>query len=165
MLPFQRSMRQLSHRTTHLTRSRPQRNLTTSALRPTTTTLFLTSPTTASLSPRQYSTQPSSTTTSTPESQTPSPSTPLPHPVFETSHLDAQEKEIHELLVKELQPTALEVQDVSGGCGSMYALSVTSEKFRGLSTMKQHRLVNGVLGEKVKGWHGVQIRCFVPEGK
>jgi len=35
----------------------------------------------------------------------------------------------------------------------MYAIAVTSEKFRGLSMIKQHRLVNDILGEEIKNWH------------
>jgi stress-induced morphogen len=56
----------------------------------------------------------------------------------------------------------LEVKDISGGCGSMYALDVTSDKFKGLKVVKQHRMINEVLKEEVKGWHGVQIRTRVP---
>ena len=79
------------------------------------------------------------------------------------AHLDPEERAIFDILTTKLSPTALEVQDVSGGCGSMYALNVTSEAFRGLTAVKQHRLVNEALGEKVKGWHGVQVRCSVPK--
>jgi stress-induced morphogen len=28
--------------------------------------------------------------------------------------------------------------------------------------VRQHRLVNEVLGEWIKGWHGVQLRTGVP---
>jgi stress-induced morphogen len=55
-----------------------------------------------------------------------------------------------------------QVQDISGGCGSMYAVAVTTEKFRGLSVIKQHRLVNEVLGEDIKSWHGIQLRTKAP---
>ena len=40
----------------------------------------------------------------------------------------------------------------------MYALDIVSERFRGLSVIKQHRMVNEVLGEEIKGWHGVQLK-------
>jgi len=78
------------------------------------------------------------------------------------SHLDEAEKDIFDVLNRELKPHRLEVKDVSGGCGSMYAIEVTSERFRGLGMLKQQRLVNGVLGERVKGWHGVQMKTGVP---
>lgn len=39
------------------------------------------------------------------------------------------EQRIHGLLLKELQSTKVEVVDVSGGCGSMYNVSVESPLF------------------------------------
>ncbi|QDS74792.1 BolA-like protein 3 [Venturia effusa] len=77
-------------------------------------------------------------------------------------HLDEKEKAIFRKLADSLRPTALEVKDVSGGCGSMYAVSITSEKFRGLAVIKQHRLVNEILGEDIKSWHGIQLRTKAP---
>ena len=59
--------------------------------------------------------------------------------------------------------TRWQVQDVSGGCGSMYAINVTSEKFRGLSMIKQHRLVNDILSEEIKKWHGLQLKTKIPQ--
>ncbi|KAK1249647.1 hypothetical protein MKX08_009650 [Trichoderma sp. CBMAI-0020] len=73
------------------------------------------------------------------------------------------ESSIAALLASKLQPSALLVQDISGGCGSMYAIDITSSAFKGLNMLKQQRLVNGALGDLVKEWHGVQIRTRVPE--
>ncbi|KAF2674691.1 bola-like protein [Microthyrium microscopicum] len=83
-------------------------------------------------------------------------------PVKPPDFLDEKELAIFDQLKEELNPTELEVQDVSGGCGSMYAVAVTSEKFRGLPMIKQHRLVNEILKEKIKDWHGMQLRTKVP---
>ena len=77
-------------------------------------------------------------------------------------YLDEAERRIFDILVKDLQPTKLEVQDISGGCGSMYALDIVSERFAGLPVIKQHRLVNSVLGEEIKKWHGVQLKTKAP---
>jgi stress-induced morphogen len=77
-------------------------------------------------------------------------------------HMDAAEKEVFELLNEGLEPKALVVRDVSGGCGTMYFIEVKSERFRGLGMLKQQRLVNGILGERVKSWHGVQMKTGVP---
>lgn len=66
------------------------------------------------------------------------------------------------MLNRELRPEKLEVQDISGGCGSMYGIEVVAERFRGLSMLRQQRLVNEVLGEEIKGWHGVQLRTRAP---
>jgi stress-induced morphogen len=44
----------------------------------------------------------------------------------------------------------------------MYALDIVSAKFKGLSVIKQHRLVNVVLKDEIKGWHGVQLKTKAP---
>jgi stress-induced morphogen len=77
-------------------------------------------------------------------------------------HLNEKEKEIFAILQNALKPTKLEVQDISGGCGSMYGIEVLSERFKGLSMLRQQRLVNEVLKEEIGGWHGVQLKTGVP---
>lgn len=77
-------------------------------------------------------------------------------------HLDEAERRIWDKLNTELQPEKLSVQDVSGGCGSMYAIDVVSRQFKGMNMLKQQRLVNKVLGEEIKGWHGVQLSTKAP---
>ncbi|KAK5137873.1 hypothetical protein LTR08_006642 [Meristemomyces frigidus] len=77
-------------------------------------------------------------------------------------YLNEAERKIFDTIRQELQPTKLEVQDISGGCGSMYALDIVSEQFKGLPVIKQHRLVNKVLGEEIKKWHGVQLKTKAP---
>ncbi|KAK6462502.1 bola protein [Scheffersomyces coipomensis] len=72
--------------------------------------------------------------------------------------MDAYEKKIYEILKQEFSPKNLEVKDVSGGCGSMFAILVESEKFKGIPMIKQHRLVNEVLKEEIAQWHGLQLQ-------
>lgn len=88
---------------------------------------------------------------------------PYSTPVSPPDYLDAREKSIFDKLATAFSPTQLEVQDVSGGCGSMYAVEISSAKFKGLPLLKQHRLVKDALGEEVKEWHGFQLRTKVPE--
>jgi stress-induced morphogen len=83
--------------------------------------------------------------------------------VIAPEYLDAAERKIFDILKETFKPSKLEVQDVSGGCGSMYALDIVSEQFKGLTTIKQHRLVNQALGEEIKKWHGVQMKTKAPE--
>lgn len=78
-------------------------------------------------------------------------------------YLNDTERRIFDILARDLKPTELEVQDISGGCGSMFALNIVSEQFTGLPVIKQHRLVNQVLGEEIKKWHGVQLRTSAPK--
>ncbi|KAF1354351.1 bola-like protein [Lizonia empirigonia] len=72
--------------------------------------------------------------------------------------LNEAELHVFNKIKGELVPTKLEVQDISGGCGSMYAIEIESPKFKGLTVIKQHKLVNQVLKEEIAQWHGVQLR-------
>ncbi|KAG9587344.1 hypothetical protein KCU86_g12792, partial [Aureobasidium melanogenum] len=84
------------------------------------------------------------TTTSARRSNSLDASAEAPSAVEAPDYLDEKELHIFQKLAAELSPTKLEVQDVSGGCGSMYALDIVSAKFKGMSVIKQHRLVNAV---------------------
>lgn len=77
---------------------------------------------------------------------------------FHSTGMDEYEQKIYTKLQDHFQPKSLEVKDVSGGCGSMFAILVESEKFKGLSMIKQHRLVNELLKEDIAKWHGIQLR-------
>jgi len=109
-----------------------------------------------SLSPRVENTS----AATSPSTSTSAPSATLSPPA--PDYLDEAELHIYDKLTAELQPTKLEVQDISGGCGSMYGIQVESERFRGLSLVKQQKLVNSILKEEIGGWHGVQLRTGVP---
>lgn len=69
----------------------------------------------------------------------------------------AEEATLFKKLLKEYDPAALSVQDISGGCGSMYAIHITSNKFNDLTIIKQHQLVNTFLKEDIARWHGIQL--------
>jgi len=77
-------------------------------------------------------------------------------------NLSEGEQQIWDRLVAELSPEQLVVQDISGGCGSMYFIDVSCEGFRGLNMLKQQRMVNAALGEMVKQWHGLQLKTRTP---
>ncbi|KAF9045962.1 bola-like protein [Hymenopellis radicata] len=68
------------------------------------------------------------------------------------------EQNIIAKLTEKFSPTQLQVQDVSGGCGSFYAITIASEAFKGLTTLKQHRLVTETLKKEIEGIHGLQIK-------
>ncbi|KAF4313719.1 bola-like protein [Botryosphaeria dothidea] len=73
-------------------------------------------------------------------------------------YLSEGELHVFNKIKDNLDPVRLEVQDISGGCGSMYALDIESPKFKGLTVIKQHKLVNELLKEEIESWHGVQLR-------
>lgn len=76
----------------------------------------------------------------------------------EESTMGEYETKIYNILNEEFKPLRLQVQDVSGGCGSMFAILVESAKFKGLPMIKQHRLVNETLKDEIKKWHGLQLK-------
>ncbi|KAJ7122744.1 bola protein, partial [Mycena epipterygia] len=54
-------------------------------------------------------------------------------------------------------PSQLQIEDVSGGCGTFFAITIASEAFKGLPMVKQHRLVTQTLKEEIEGIHGLQV--------
>lgn len=71
--------------------------------------------------------------------------------------MDDYELKIFTILNENLDPDQLTVTDVSGGCGSMFAINIISPKFKGITMVKQHRAVNELLAEEIKKWHGLQL--------
>lgn len=72
--------------------------------------------------------------------------------------MEPYEQKIYDILHSHFSPTNLDVRDVSGGCGSMFAITVESSQFKGILMVRQHRLVNEVLKEEIAKWHGIQLR-------
>ncbi|KAL6938212.1 BolA-like protein 3 [Hanseniaspora osmophila] len=69
-----------------------------------------------------------------------------------------EEKNIYNKLKQNFQnPKELLVQDISGGCGSMYKIIIQSAEFNTLTMIKQHKLVNSILKDDIKKWHGLQL--------
>ncbi|XP_062501802.1 bolA-like protein 3 [Corticium candelabrum] len=90
----------------------------------------------------------------------------LPNPVWRrllASNVSDGEQRLRNILQDTFLATELEVQDVSGGCGSMYQISITSEKFRGKRLIQQHRMVTEALKDEIKNMHGLTLTTSVPE--
>ncbi|KAK9446685.1 bola protein [Limtongia smithiae] len=68
------------------------------------------------------------------------------------------EKYLADKLDSAFAPSALSVRDISGGCGSMFAINIVSKAFAGKPMVRQHRMVNDVLQEDIKRWHGIQLK-------
>ena len=74
-----------------------------------------------------------------------------------------REERMRSLLTEALTPAKLEIEDVSGGCGAMFVITVESEKFRDKKLLEQHRMVNGVLKEEIKTIHAINLNTSVPK--
>ncbi|KAI9321222.1 bola protein [Dichotomocladium elegans] len=85
-------------------------------------------------------------------------STPFRNRMYSTESMSQGEQHIYSKLTEALSPTRLRVVDVSGGCGSMYAIDIASKAFEGTSIVKQHRMVNQILKDEIKEMHGLQLK-------
>jgi len=75
----------------------------------------------------------------------------------------AEQKMISILRNRFPQAQLIEVTDVSGGCGAMFDINVVAPEFKGLNTVKQHRIINEVLKEEIKDMHGLRIYTSIPQ--
>lgn len=73
------------------------------------------------------------------------------------------EEEIKTILQKRF-PSAenIVVEDVSGGCGAMFNISIETIDFKGLSIPKQHRTVYDTLKNQIESIHGLHLETKVP---
>lgn len=58
--------------------------------------------------------------------------------------------------------THLSIQDESGGCGSAFAIELTSTAFDGLRLVERHRLVHSALEAHMEKIHALQLKCYTP---
>ncbi|EDQ89471.1 uncharacterized protein MONBRDRAFT_25144 [Monosiga brevicollis MX1] len=78
-------------------------------------------------------------------------------------HSSQAEEDMAAKLREAFNTDQVTVQDDSGGCGAQYMVVVESEAFRGLSRLKQNRLVTGVLREEISQMHAIRVFTRVPE--
>lgn len=55
----------------------------------------------------------------------------------------------------------LEVEDISGSCGTSFSIKINSPDFKGKSMIMQHRMVNDALKDEMKEIHALQIKSGV----
>ncbi|XP_072948966.1 bolA-like protein 3 [Epargyreus clarus] len=76
----------------------------------------------------------------------------------------SKEQQLTEVLKKNLPGiTYVSVQDISGGCGAMFEISIEAKEFAGLSRVKQHRLVTDSLKSEIAEMHGIRIHTTPPQ--
>ncbi|VVC43748.1 BolA protein [Cinara cedri] len=57
----------------------------------------------------------------------------------------------------------IKIKDISGGCGAIFEVFVSSVEFKGLSMVKQHQIINEVLKNEIKSMHGIRIHTEIPD--
>ena len=68
---------------------------------------------------------------------------------------ETPESKMENILREELGANHVVIEDISGGCGSMYKMVVVSEEFEGINKVKQHRLVQRALANEIADMHGL----------
>ncbi|KAL0487039.1 BolA-like protein [Acrasis kona] len=66
--------------------------------------------------------------------------------------------EFEEILKDRLQTTHLEVEDNSGGCGTMFSVYIVSPLFEGKSLLERQRTVNDLIKEELKDIHALTFK-------
>ncbi|XP_018564991.1 bolA-like protein 3 [Anoplophora glabripennis] len=61
------------------------------------------------------------------------------------------------------QAKVISVEDTSGGCGAMFNISIETNEFKGLSIMKQHRMIYDTLKEQIQSIHGLHLETRAPK--
>lgn len=56
-----------------------------------------------------------------------------------------------------MKASKAEVEDISGGCGSMYRIEVESPLFKGKPLVAQHRMVKEALRTEIADMHGLTL--------
>ena len=51
----------------------------------------------------------------------------------------------------------------TGGCGQAFTSLIVSPEFRGLTSLKRHRLVNAALKDEIATIHAWTAKCQTPE--
>ena len=72
-------------------------------------------------------------------------------------------KDIQDQLEKSLNPSKLEIQDISSGCGASFDLLIISNHFTGLNLLKRQRLVHSILKEFMTDIHALTMKTLTPE--
>ncbi|KAG0024424.1 hypothetical protein BGZ80_003092 [Entomortierella chlamydospora] len=57
----------------------------------------------------------------------------------------------------------VEGQDISGGCGQNFEITIVSPIFEGKTTLQKHRLVNEALKDQIALVHAFSQKALTPE--
>ncbi|XP_073041210.1 protein BOLA2 [Primulina eburnea] len=66
-------------------------------------------------------------------------------------------EQVESTLKSKMNPSHLEIIDISGGCGASFTVEIVSEQFVGKRLLERHRMVNAALAEEMKEIHALSI--------
>jgi stress-induced morphogen len=62
-----------------------------------------------------------------------------------------------------LTPSIVEVTDISGGCGTSFAITVVADAFVSIRLLQRHRMIHAALGGDMEKIHALQLKCYTPQ--
>ncbi|CAJ0961481.1 unnamed protein product, partial [Mesorhabditis belari] len=81
-----------------------------------------------------------------------------------SQQLSSGEEKLAKLLRQKFPKASnIDVEDISGGCGSMYKVAVESVEFKGLTKVAQHKAITSCLSSEIKDMHGLTIDTKIPK--
>lgn len=82
----------------------------------------------------------------------------------------SRKQRIKQIITDELHPTLLDVEDESNrhhvpqGAETHFKLSIVSLKFKNLTKLARHRMINTLLAEELNsGLHALSLHLYTPE--
>ncbi|CAF0751797.1 unnamed protein product [Didymodactylos carnosus] len=77
--------------------------------------------------------------------------------------MDITKDNIEKKLRDEFEPTYLEIEDISGGCGLKFDATIVSYKFQKVTLLNRQRMVNDVLKADMPKIHAFSQHTYTPE--
>eukprot|EP00127_Corallochytrium_limacisporum_P007503 Clim_evm25s253 gene=Clim_evmTU25s253 len=71
--------------------------------------------------------------------------------------------QLQAVIEERFKPVHLTVEDVSGGCGSNFEVTIVSEMFEGKKLLQKHKLVNSLLADEIAQMHAFKQNPYTPE--
>ncbi|KAK2738569.1 hypothetical protein FQN57_006992 [Myotisia sp. PD_48] len=69
---------------------------------------------------------------------------------------------LKESLIAKIGAQHVEIEDLSGGCGSAFQAIIVSPQFENKTLLARHRLVNSALKAEIAAIHAWTPKCYTP---
>lgn len=70
---------------------------------------------------------------------------------------------LSDIIKERLDADLVQVEDMSGGCGQAFAVTIVSSAFKGKNKLMRHRLVNNALKEEIAAIHAFTQKGYTLE--
>ncbi|KAI1000282.1 hypothetical protein K3495_g7914 [Podosphaera aphanis] len=75
---------------------------------------------------------------------------------------NVSEESLREKIKQQLEAIHVDIEDMSGGCGQAYSVTIVSSLFEKKSSLRRHRLVNTTLKDEISAIHAWSAKCLTP---